>query len=242
MDQFWVGEWTGKPFALFGASHLAALGVVAAVIAAVWTWQNPTEAAKKRFRYGLAAVLLVDEALIHLWWITAGKWDIQHMLPFHLCALLVYLSSFMLITKNYRVYEFCYFFGIAGATQALLTPDNAPYDFPHWRYFSVFISHGSMVIAAIYMTRVEGLRPTWGSALRAWFILHVYAIPVFILNALIGSDYLFINRPPDTPSLIDMMGPWPYYLIGVEALAILFIVLLYLPFAVRDWRRAPASA
>ena len=49
-----------------------------------------------------------------------------------------------------------------------LTPDLGVYNFPHWRYWSVFISHGSIVTSAIYMTVVEGYRPTWRSAFRAW--------------------------------------------------------------------------
>ncbi len=236
MGEFWSKDYTGTPFQLFGPTHLAALGLVLLINVALFFWRKPSEAAKRRFRYTLAAVLLLDELILHIWYITNGLWSVKTMLPFHLCAVLVYASSFMLITKNRVVYEFCYFLGIAGALQALLTPDNGIYNFPHWRYLSVFISHGSIVTAAIYMTVVEGFRPYWRSALRTWVILHLYAIPILVLNLLIGSNYLFINRPPDTPSLIDLMGPWPWYLFGLEALAILFMVLVYLPFVIKDWR------
>jgi len=238
MGEFWARNYTGTPFALFGPSHLIALFVVLAINVSLFFWHNPSEAARRRFRYGLAAVLIVDEAVLHLWYITNGMWSVQTMLPFHLCAVLVYVSAIMLITRSRPVYEVVYFLGIAGAIQAILTPDLGVYNFPHWRYWSVFISHGSIVTSAIYMTVVEGYRPTWRSAFRAWGLLHLYAIPVFILNLLIGSDYLYINRPPDTPSLIDLlvekMGPWPWYLIGLEVIAVLMLVVVYLPFAIKD--------
>jgi len=86
------------------------------------------------------------------------------------------------------------------------------------------------------MTVVEHFRPTWKSMLRTLLAINLYAIPVFILNLLIGSNYLFINRPPDTPSLIDVLGPWPWYLLSLEALAIGIFLILYLPFAIKDWR------
>jgi hypothetical integral membrane protein (TIGR02206 family) len=244
VGEFWSSEFTGVPFQLFGPSHLVALVVVLGINIALFFWKNPSEAARRRFRVGLAALLIVDEAILHVWYLSNGLWTAQNMLPFHLCAVLVYVSAIMLVTRSQTLYEVCYFLGIAGATQAVLTPDLGVYNFPHWRFFSVFISHGSIVTAAMYMTVVEGRRPTWRSAVRAWGLLHLYAIPVFALNFLIGSNYLFINRPPDTPSLIDVLvnvlGPWPWYLIGLEALVIVLIVVVYLPFAIKDWlgRRA----
>jgi hypothetical integral membrane protein (TIGR02206 family) len=241
MDFFWSKDFPGVPFRLFGPTHLAALGVVLLVNIALFFWRSPSEAVRRRLRYGLAAVLLVDEMILHIWYISNGVWSAQKMLPFHLCAVLVYASALMLVTKNRPIYEVCYLLGIAGATQALLTPDNGVYNFPHWRFLSVFISHGSIVTAAVYMTVVEGYRPYWRSVVRTWVIIHVYAVLIFALNLLIGSNYLFINRKPDTPSLIDMLGPWPLYLLGLEVLLILFMVLVYLPFAIKDWRAKTAA-
>ncbi len=250
MDTFFGKEFNGTPFVLFGPTHLAALAVVLLVNVALFFWKNPSEAARRRFRYGLAALLIADEALLHVWHAIHGSWSPQTMLPFHLCAVMVYASSVMLVTKNRSIYEVCYFFGIAGAAQALLTPDQGVYNFPHWRFIQVFLSHGCIVTAAMYMTVVEGYRPTWRSFGRAWLLLHGYAVLILGLNFAIGSNYLFINRPPDTPSLIDVLvqvlGPWPWYLIGLEVLAVLFMALVYVPFAARDWwdgrRAVPVSS
>lgn len=237
MDWFWGIDYPGPPFQLLGPSHLTALGIVILInIVICFFWRNPTEAGRRRFRYALSAVLLVNESFYHLWALTTGQWSIQVHLPFHLCSILVYVTPIMLITRNYKVYEFCYFLGIGAAMQALLTPDVGTYDFPHIRFFVAIISHASMVTAAIYMTVVERFRPTWQSMLRTLLAVNLYAIPVFILNLLIGSNYLFINRPPDTASLIDVLGPWPWYLLPLEAIAIGVFLILYLPFAIKDWR------
>jgi uncharacterized membrane protein YwaF len=34
-------------------------------------------------------------------------------------------------------------------------------------------------------------------------------------NEVAGTNYLFVSTRPDNPSVLDFMGPWPWYL-GVE--------------------------
>ncbi len=109
--------------------------------------------AQDRAHHTLANVLIVDEALWHLWNWTTGQWSIETTLPLHLCSILVFMSAILLVNKSYGLYEFVYLLGIAGASQALLTPDAGAYGFPHFRFFQGIISHGSIVTAAIYMPR-----------------------------------------------------------------------------------------
>lgn len=61
---------------------------------------------------------------------------------------------------------------------------------------------------------------------------------VTVLNALIGSNYMFTLRKPATASLMDVLGPWPLYLISLEVIGLIMCLILYLPFALRDWRAA----
>ena len=55
-------------------------------------------------------------------------------------------------------------------------------------------------------------------------------------NSLLGSNFAFASRPPDNPSLIDHLGPWPWYLLAMQFIALLFFFLLALPFLRRDGR------
>ncbi|MBN1993227.1 MAG: TIGR02206 family membrane protein [Anaerolineae bacterium] len=238
MDQFFVKDYTGAPFDLFGPAHLIALAVVGMVSAALlYTGPRFPQTWRPFFRYGLAFILLLNEAAWHAWNGLTGQWTIQTMLPLHLCSVFVFISAALLMTKNYRMYEFVYLLGIAGATQALLTPDAGPYGFPHFRFFQIFISHGAIVISAIYMTSVETYRPTGKSLWRVALWGNVYLLGVGLVNALIGSNYLFIARKPPTASLLDVLPPWPWYILWMEVLGLLVVLLLYLPFAIWDWRK-----
>ena len=148
----------------------------------------------------------------------------------------------MLLTKSYPIYEFAYFLGIAGASQAVLTPEAGIYGFPHYRIFQTLFAHGAIVTAAIFMTVVEGYRPTWKSLKRVVIWLNIYALLVTGINLLIGSNYLYTLQKPATASLIDLLGPWPVYLLALELIALLFCFLLYLPWMIKDRNARPKSA
>jgi hypothetical integral membrane protein (TIGR02206 family) len=237
MEQFFAKDYAGDPFELFGLPHLVAMGVVALInVAIVCFGRRLSSRGRVVARYALASTLVFTESAWHVWNLATGQWTVQRLLPFHLCSVLVWLSAVMLVTKSHRIYEFAYLLGIAGALQAIITPDAGPYGFPHFRFFQVFVSHGSIVTSAVFMTAVEGYRPRLRSLLRVAVIGNAYMLFVAAINALIGSNYLFIARKPETASLLDVLPPWPWYILYIEGIGLAAMVLLYLPFAVRDWR------
>ena len=242
MSQFFAKDWNGAPFQLFGPPHVIALILVVLVNLSLVRLRGASLKTRRVIRYGLAATLVITESLWHIWNWSIGQWTIQTMLPLHICSAMVWICAFMLVTENYTLYEYIYFLGIGAASQALLTPDAGRYGFPHFRFFQAILSHGSIVTAAVYMTVVEGFRPYWMSLVRLAIAGNVYLAFVALVNALLGSDYMFIARKPDTPSLIDLLGPWPWYIVSLELIALVVCLLLYLPFAIRDWRAKAVAA
>ncbi|NPV55441.1 MAG: TIGR02206 family membrane protein [Anaerolineae bacterium] len=238
MEQFFTRYYNGNPFILFGASHLVALGAIAALnIWLIKFGKHFSGEQRKVFRNTLATTLLINEGLWHLWNLTTGQWSLQTMLPLQLCSVFVFLSAIMLYTGSKTIYDFAYFLGIGGALQALLTPDAGIYGFPHFRYFQVFISHGGIVTAAIFMTAVEGFRPTWRTLMKVIIGGNLYMLLVGGINLLLDSNYLMICHKPYTPSVLDLLPAWPWYLIHIEVIGVITFILLYLPFAISDWRR-----
>ena len=242
MGELFAKDYTGAPFELFGTPHVIALILVALGNFALVFARRANSSARRTLRYGLAIVLIVNETAWHVWNLSVGLWTPQTMLPLHLCSVMVWVSAFMLLKENYALYEYIYFLGIGAATQALLTPDAGIYGFPHFRFWQTMISHGTIVASAVYMTVVEGYRPHWRSLVRVFVFGNVYMLLVSLVNWLLGSNYMFIARKPDTPSLIDVLGPWPWYILSLEGIALVVCLLLYLPFAICDWRARPVEA
>ncbi len=236
MTQYFAYDYTGTPFVLFGIWHLVALLVIVLLNVGTLGFRKSTPKTRKAIRWGMAIVLWADEASWHIWNLYWGHWSIKTMLPLHVCSILIWLAGFMLIFKVYQIYEFVYFIGIGGALQALLTPDAGIYGFPHYRIFQTMISHGLLITSGVYMTIVEGFRPTWKSFWRVVVGVNIYAVIIFPINMLLGTDFLYINGKPSTASLLDILPPWPYYLLFMELIGAMVFLILYLPFIIKDWR------
>src|SRR5215212_101967 len=234
MTDFFAANYHGPAFQLFGTAHFTALGAFVLLNLFLLRFKKSNDSTKSAIRWMLALILLINEIAWHYWNYVFGQWTIQTMLPLHLCSLLVWTGAFMLVTKNYRIYEFMYFMGIGGAIQALATPGIGMYGFPHFVFFQYFLSHGLIITSAIYMTVVERFRPTWKSILRVALWMNIYVAIVYFINIAIDSNYLMINYKPDTPSLLDLLPEWPIYVLYMELIGIISVLLLYLPFAAKD--------
>lgn len=177
----------------------------------------------------LAGLLLANE---FLWWgiaIAKGFWQANWGLPLQICDLAIFASAYCLFRHHQLIWELAYFWGLGATLQALITPD-LHVSFPQYYFFKFFITHGCIVIAVIYLA--AGLRRPilFSSALRVWVITNVYALFVIVFNALTGANYLYLMRKPAQPSLLDYLGPWPVYLLGLEALLVLSLGFYYLPY------------
>jgi hypothetical integral membrane protein (TIGR02206 family) len=128
--------------------------------------------------------------------------------------------------------EFGYFAGIGGAGMALLTP-NLWSRWPNYQAIYFFVAHGGIVIAVALLAFGGCARFRPGSVWRSFGLLLCYAALVGALNAAFGSNYMFLCRKPANPSLLDQMGPWPWYLVGGAAASLAFFWLLWLP--VQHW-------
>jgi hypothetical integral membrane protein (TIGR02206 family) len=236
--QYFAKDYHGTPFILFGTVHIVTLIIVALFIFGMTFFKGTPEQMRKRVRWTMATVLLLNEIAWHAWNIAIGTWTIQTMLPLQLCSVFVWLGVYMLLTKNYTIYEFIYLLGISAATQALLTPDAGIYGFPHFRYLQTILSHGLIVTSAVYMTVVEGYRPTLKSLARVFVVSNIYMLVIFCVNVAIGSNYLMINYKPPFATILDLLPAWPWYILWMEGMGVTLMLLLYLPFMIKDRKQS----
>jgi len=236
MDQFFAKNYTGSPFILFGWAHLAFIACVLAGNLLLPKLRGKSDIFKRNFRIVYVTISILVELSWHTWKASIGEWTAQEMLPLHVCSVFVVLNAIMMLARNYRIYEISYFLAIGGAMQAMLTPDAGIYGMGHFRAWQTLIAHAMIMTGPIYMTVVEGFRPTWKSLGRVFIFANLYMLVITPFNLLIGSNYMFTIHKPVTASLMDMLHPWPWYLLELELIALVICVVLYLPFAIKDWR------
>ena len=223
-----------RKFRAFSLSHLLAASAALVAIALIVVFRLPIRggAADPILRWAMAGILILNEVGLAIWRLRHGLLSIQESLPLHLCGVSVILVAIMLPLKSYGIFELTYFWAVGGALQGLITPDVEGYDFPHWRFLQTFISHGLIVVANLYMIVVLGMRPTFISLLKSLVVLNIYGVLALGFNAVTKSNYGFLCRKPDQPTLYDVLGPWPWYLASLEGLAILISLIVYLPFLI----------
>jgi hypothetical integral membrane protein (TIGR02206 family) len=227
----------GPPFVLFSAQHL--LAVAATIIAYVAVYllaRRLPPPSREWLRWALVAFCVANWLGWDAWQLANGVWSPTYSLPLQLCTLSVPVSALMLATRSARIFEVLYFWCFAGATQAMITPDlqAAGYSYPHFRYWIFFTSHGGIYLAVAFATAAWGFRPTWQSLPRAFLATNLLLAIVGLVNWLTGGNYMFIAHKPEYPTLIDALGPWPWYIISLELIATVAFVLVYLPYAAAD--------
>lgn len=229
-------------FELFGPTHLATLGVVLGVSVAVPLWARGLPSMRiEAFARVLAVVLVVYRTAYVVQQVVVVGVPLRQSLPLHVCGILFYLCAYMLWTRSYAVYEVAYFWGLGGTLQALVTPDVA-HGFPHPQYIDFFLSHGALVFTVLFATFAFRFRPRVRSIFKALAVTLLYAALLLPVNLALGTNYMFLLRKPAGASLLDFLGPWPWYVVGGIGVAFVTYLIWYLPFALADGVRARRPA
>jgi hypothetical integral membrane protein (TIGR02206 family) len=217
---------------LLSAEHLGALaatGVAAILLIAAARTRKDREITY--ICRAFAVVLAADEIS---WWVflaAGGAKGVQlaQALPLQVCDVTSLIAALALWFRRPLLVELTYFWGLAGSFQGLLTPD-LPQHFPTYTYLQYYIAHGGIVAAALML--VVGLRLYPRRLAVGWVALLTvaYAVLLGLLDAVTGANYMYLRSKPAAPTLLDLFGPWPWYLLGAAALGVLFLAILDAPF------------
>ena len=90
-----------------------------------------------------------------------------------------------------------------------------------------FVAHGLLVLAAAYGLVALGRRPSRRDALLAIGVLQGYEIAVGVVDWLGGANFLYLRAPPPSPTLYDLLGPWPWYNLSIEGVGVVSFYFWY---------------
>jgi len=236
MNEFFSADFTGEPFYSFSKIHIATLAILILInlILFVLLKKIKSDRLTNFFRYFLGMVLIISEVSYVLWSILSGDWSVEYSLPLHLCDVSAILCGIMLLIRSKAIYEVTYFWGLAASLQAIITPDLYPYNYPHFMYFQFFISHSSVVTAVLFMTLILKYRPVLKSIAKTFAVTNIYMAIISVVNHCFDSNYLFLSYKPNGASIFDYLGPWPWYILSLEAVGLLLMIFCYMPFGISD--------
>lgn len=221
-------------FTLFGPDHLAVLFLTLAlpVLLAFLVRTRGGERRVQPICYSLAVILVLNQVILMIYVVRTGL-PVKEHLPFQLCDWAMLACVAALLWRHRLAYELSYFWGLAGTLQAVLTPD-LEYGFPNLGFILFSIAHSGIIVAILFLTLGLRMRPTFRSLWRAFFGVQVYAVVTVLLNLALGTNYGYLMHKPARPSLLDFLGPWPWYIVSLEIVGLALFFLFYAPFAVGD--------
>lgn len=222
-----------RPFERYGVEHGITLVLVATVALLLTSIARNGREGHGRIhaaiRLPLAALLVAGLGFALSNALPLRGFDWLDVLPLELCDLAVLVAVWALLSGNQLACELLYFWGLSGTLIAMLTPDVA-WAFPDSRCLAFFALHGAVAIAAVVMTFGAGIRPRPGANLRIFWITNAYALAAGLIDVTAGKNYLYLRSKPSQPSILDFMGPWPWYIVAADVMAFILFWSLMLPF------------
>jgi|TARA_Y100000031_G_C8230555_1_gene390718 hypothetical integral membrane protein (TIGR02206 family) len=224
-------------FEMFGTSHV--LGLLTSVLLIVFIPLLSVKHLSKNSQSVLGAAIGFIVMLNYPVWVVleiiAGSFDMTLHLPVHLCRISNLLIPLVMVKRHFLSFEILFFWGLSGTLQGAITPDISA-DFPHFHYFRFWIAHNGLVLALVYAAVVYKMKPTINSLWKSFIALNVFLIFAIVVNLVLDSNYFWICGKPVTPtgehvpSILDYMGPWPWYILSAEFVALFHFFLALTPF------------
>src|SRR5690625_4888412 len=209
--------------------HFFTIAIILLIIAALFLFRQPLAPHCRVIRLTVGWGLIFSRITLDIWYITTGNWHVTSSLPLELCSIATIMGGIMLITKNRFLFEVFYFIAIGGAIQAIVTPDLY-FGFPQFRFLQFFIDHMLLIISPLILIIFYQYKITFKSLIKSFITLNIMAFIVFIINKVISANYMFLIEKPQGGSLLDFLGPYPYYIISLELVTLIIFFILYLPF------------
>jgi hypothetical integral membrane protein (TIGR02206 family) len=210
----------------FSDPHLAALLTMVIVIgASVWGARRHAGPWMRWFSIGLAALIAAGWIGEYVADVILGTWSVQYTLPFQLTDAVSAVSIAALLTRRQLLVELAYFWSYTASLQAVLTPDLG-HNFPSVFYFTYFIYHVGAIVAASFLVFGCRLYPRRGAVWRVFCITIAWTLVAGTADVITGGNYMYLASKPVHNSLLNLMGPWPWYIPGGVALGLALLLLV----------------
>ncbi len=217
---------------LLAAEHLGAVAVIVAATAALVTAARLRPGPWTTTAASSLGVVLVGAEVG--WWIYlvathANRAELAYALPFQLCDAAIFVSALALWLRQQLLVEVTYFWGLAGTIQAVITPD-LPQHFPTFPFIQYYVAHGGVVAAALLLVVGLGQWPRPRAIFGVAALTVAYAAFVGGLDAVTGADYMYLRAKPGSATVLDVLGPWPWYIGSAGLIGIALFAILDAPF------------
>jgi len=227
----------GTPFQLFGTVHLLTIFTVIVVSIFLPKLYKDKSENQKSLMNKIIASIIAAHVIISPYkdlYLLATPYDWRETIPLHMCDLSEIFLIWFLLGGPRILYLCAFFWGLGGASMAILTPDISHHDLD---YIFFMIGHGMIIVGIMYATVSLGNRPYAKDILKVSAITAFILLPiVYVINLILGdpANFWYLMAKPDGASLMDVFPEPPLHLLVITPLAIAVFYLIYLPYFIKD--------
>ena len=225
-----------------GLQHLLPI-IIAAIFGFLiirYSKKSLNEIQQKRLLHVFGIIVSLIVVVFHSYQIVKDNYNFKTDLPLYLCSFMALIIPVFTYYRKYWMYEILVFWIIAGTSQGVITPDIAE-GFPAFDYFRYWVVHLGLLGIIFYATFVFNMRPKFPSVFKSILVLLLYIIIMMLLNYMLGANYSYLNYKPESASVLDYLGEWPWYLVQALLLLIPYFLLILVFFQIGKKRRDPIS-
>ncbi len=217
-------------FIRWGTPHLGALALLLLCTTAILVaGRRCGERGRLFICRALAATIALEfviEHIVRLCLNSYGPW--RENLPLHFCSVMMVIAVIALWRRQHWACAFVYFSVLTASIQALITPALVQ-GFPSVAFFFFFLSHGLLFIAALTIPVVLGWRAKLVDTLRCVLLGDLYILCAIPINTWLGTNYGFTQHGPAEGSMLDYLGPAPWYYLWLQLPALGLFLLMFIP-------------
>ena len=199
-DDGFFGYGDAGDFKYFSFWHFLPLILLGLAIIFTYIYQNKIRNWKyeERFRYIFAFVMMIVE-MSYFWRLLYVGDEITHnslliKLPLQVCQWSLISCIFMILSKNQKLFSFCFFVCLVFGSAACLTPTVIVMTGPrYYRYYQFFLEHEMPIYMVFYMIFVHKLRPKYKDLYLTILVLIAFAfLCIYVNNHVDGANFMYL--------------------------------------------------
>lgn len=216
-------------FSMFGGIHIAWLVFFLIVVVMNCFLYNSLQLKGRCIWRKVVAGLIVLDELFKMAMLAFGNRYTLSYLPLHLCSINIFIVAIYTFKPNTTIGAFLYTVCIPGALAALIFPSWSSLPFGNFMHMHSFTVHILLALYPIVLCVGGDIKVDVKSIPKCLLMLVCMAIPIYIVNLLLDTNFMFLMYADEGNPLQIFKQLWGSHLLGYPVIIAGVLIVMYMP-------------